>query len=50
MKQHSFFSHTPGEKRRLSNLGHTVHGLLLGIVGALALFAYYSTAAWVALT
>jgi hypothetical protein len=34
MIQHRFVSHTPEEKRHLSNLGHIVEDLLLGVVGS----------------
>ena len=48
MKTHRFASHTPEEKRRLSNLGHIVEGLLLGAVGALALLTGIGIANWAA--
>lgn len=37
MRTHRISSHTPEEKRRLSNLAHSVEGILLGGVGVLAL-------------
>jgi len=37
MKTHRFASHTAEEKRRLSNLGHLIEGLLLATVGILAI-------------
>lgn len=46
MKQHPFASHTPEEQRRLSNLGHIVEGLLLGVVGVLALLNSLGVAPW----
>ena len=48
MKQHRFASHTPKEQRRLSNLGHIVEGLLLGVVGILALLNGLGVAPWAA--
>lgn len=48
MKQHAFASHTPDEKRRLSNLGHLVEGVLLAVVGILALLGKFFAAAWAA--
>lgn len=39
MKLHRFASHSPEEMRRLSNLGHIVEGVLLGVVGILALLS-----------
>lgn len=39
MKVHRFASHAPDEKRRLSDLGHMVEGLVLGAVGLVALLA-----------
>ncbi|GAB4577429.1 MAG: hypothetical protein Fur0022_01600 [Anaerolineales bacterium] len=48
MKQHRFASHTPDEKRRLSNLGHIVEGILLAAVGILALLGQLVAAAWAA--
>lgn len=48
MKQHRFASHTPEERRRLSNLGHIVEGLLLGAVGVLALLESTGVASWAA--
>jgi len=48
MKQHRFASHTPEEQRRLSNLGHIVEGLLLGVVGILALLNGLGVAPWAA--
>ncbi len=50
MKKHPFSSPTPEEQRRLSNFGHTVEGLLLGVVGILILYARYSTVPWAAST
>lgn len=47
MKQHRFSSHTPEESRRLSNLGHIIEGVLLGVVGILALLAGTGLATWV---
>ncbi len=47
MKLHSFTSHTPEEKRRLSNLGHIVVGALLAAVGVLALLHSPGGIAWV---
>ena len=46
MKLHRFASHTPEERRRLSNLGHIVEGLLLGTVGLLALLGSFGIAPW----
>jgi len=46
MKLHRFASHTPEERRRLSNLGHIIEGLLLGTVGLLALLGSIGIAAW----
>ena len=37
MRTHRFASHTPEELRRLSNLGHLLEGLLLAVVGVLAI-------------
>lgn len=48
MKTHRFASHALQEKRRLSNLGHIVEGLLLGTVGVLALLASIGIASWTA--
>jgi cell wall-active antibiotic response 4TMS protein YvqF len=46
VKTHRFASHTPGESRRLSNLGHIVEGILLGAVGGLALLGNLGLASW----
>jgi hypothetical protein len=46
MKQHSFVSHTPEEMRRLSNLAHIIEGVLIAIVGLLALLGNVSTFQW----
>ena len=46
MKQHSFVSHTPEEMRRLSNLAHIIEGVLLAIVGLLALLGNVNTFQW----
>jgi len=46
MKQHRFASHTPEDRRRLSNLGHMLEGLLLGVVGLLALLPGFGIAPW----
>lgn len=46
MKRHSFASHSPEEMRRLSDLGHIVEGVLLAIVGGLALWSNVSGNAW----
>ena len=39
MRLHRFASHTPDEMRRLSDLGHKLEGLMLGIVGVLGLLS-----------
>ena len=46
MKQHSFVSHTPEEMRRLSNLAHIIEGVLIAIVGLLALLGNVDTFQW----
>lgn len=46
MKTHRFDSHTPDERRRLSNLGHIIEGLLLGAVGVLALLGNIGIVSW----
>ncbi len=46
MKTHRFASHTPEEKRRLSNQGHIMEGLILGAVGVLALMDAFGVAPW----
>ncbi|HLF90533.1 MAG TPA: hypothetical protein VI451_16415 [Anaerolineales bacterium] len=46
MKQHRFASHTPEEKRHLSNLGHMGEGVLLAVVGVLALLGNSGLLAW----
>lgn len=46
MKQHSFVSHTPEEMRRLSNLAHIIEGILIAIVGLLALLGNVDTLQW----
>ena len=43
MKQHSFVSHTLEEMRRLSNLAHIIEGVLIAIVGLLALLGNVNT-------
>lgn len=49
MKTHRFTSHGPEEQRRLSNLGHWIEGLLLAVVGILALLNNISGVAWAAM-
>ena len=46
MKRHSFVAHTPEEMRRLSNLAHMIEGVLLVIVGLLALLGNLNTFQW----
>ncbi len=46
MRRHRLASHAPDEKRRLSNLGHLVEGLVLTIVGVLALIGSIGVVAW----
>lgn len=46
MRQHAFASHTPEEKRQLSDLGHIVEGILLAGVGMLALLGALGWASW----
>jgi hypothetical protein len=46
MKQHSFGSHTPQEMRRLSNLAHVMEGVLVALVGLLALLGNVNTFQW----
>ncbi len=48
MKLHRFASHTPEEKRRLSNLGHIVEGAIFGAVGILALMDKIGIGNWAA--
>ena len=45
-KQHSFVSHTPEEMRRLSNFAHIIEGVLLAIVGLLALLGNVNRFQW----
>ncbi len=47
MKTHRFASHSADAMRRLSNLGHWVEGLVLAVVGALALLSAFGIA-WAA--
>ena len=46
MKQHSFLAHTPGEMRRLSNLGHVLEGILFAIVGLIVLLEKLGSFTW----
>lgn len=46
MKLHRFASHSPEDRRRLSNLGHLVEGLLLAAVAILAFLGGAGIAAW----
>ncbi len=46
MRTHRFASHTAEEKRRLSNLGHLIEGLLLATVGILAILGNVGIATW----
>ncbi|MBI3941782.1 MAG: hypothetical protein HY326_02115 [Chloroflexi bacterium] len=46
MKTHAFGSHTAEEKRRLSNLGHVVGGLVFASVSVLVLLEAVGIAAW----
>jgi hypothetical protein len=46
MKQHSFLSHTPEEMRRLSNFAHVIEGVLIAVVGLLALLGNRNTFLW----
>ncbi|MBI5300633.1 MAG: hypothetical protein HY868_00735 [Chloroflexi bacterium] len=46
LKQHRFASHSPDERRRLSDFGHIVEGALLGAVAMLALLNALGIAAW----
>lgn len=46
LKQHHFASHSPEERRRLSDFGHVVEGALLGAVAILALLNALGIAMW----
>ncbi len=46
MKTHRFASHSAEEQRRLSNLGHWIEGLLLGVIGILAILNSAAGIAW----
>jgi len=46
VKTHRFASHSPEEQRRLSNLGHLLEGLLLAVVGCLALLNNVASISW----